>query len=61
MNDDKMVDANIDAVLNPLSSKEKVVMHEMETKFFRPLKQRHWEEVEVSQYWHALKEYGFDS
>ena len=58
MNDNDMVDANIDAVLNSLSSKEKDVIDHMEQNFFRPLKQRHWEGVEVAQYWQVMKERG---
>ena len=51
-----MVDANVDAVLRPLSDKEKEVKEVIERSFFQPLKQRHWEGVELKEYWQAMAE-----
>lgn len=61
MNDNDMVDMNIDAVLTPLTEKEREVMDHMEKNFFRPLKQRHWEGVEPAQYWKVMREQGLAS
>ena len=61
MNDNDMVDTNIDAVLNPLNAKEKEVVDHIEEAFFCPLKQRHWEGVEIAQYWKVMKERGLAS
>ena len=48
-----MVNTNVDAVLRPLTDKEEEVKEEIERSFFRPLKQRHWEGVELKEYWQA--------
>ena len=54
MTDQAMVDANVDAVLRPLTDKEKEVQKEIERRFFKPLKQRHWEGVEIEEHRKAL-------
>ena len=55
MMDTAMVDTNVDAVLRPLTEKEREVQEEIERRFFQPLPQRHWEGVELKEYWQAMK------
>ena len=43
MSDTVMVDTNVDAVLRPLTEKEREVQEEIERRFFKPLPQKHWE------------------
>ena len=51
-----MVDTNVDAVLmRPLTEKEQEVQEEIERRFFQLLPQRHWEGVELKEYWQAMK------
>ena len=38
-----MVDTNVDAVLRPLTEKEREVQEKIEKRFFKPLPQKHWE------------------
>ena len=51
-----MVDTNVDAVLRPLTEKEREVQEEIERRFFKPLPQKHWEGVELRKYWQAMKQ-----
>ena len=55
MMDTTMVDTNVDAVLRPLTEKEREVQEEIEKSFFQLLPQRHWEGVELKEYWQAMK------
>ena len=50
MNDDVTVGNNIAATLNPLTKHEAHVRDCIIKKYFSPLKQRHWEGVEVEKY-----------
>ena len=56
MSDTAMVDTNVDAVLRPLTEKEKEVQEEIERRFFKPLPQKHWEGVELREYWQTIKQ-----
>ena len=56
MVDENMFRQNCDSVLNPLSSKEIQIKDNMEEMFFKPLTLRHWEGVEVKEYWENMKE-----
>ena len=38
-----MVDTNVNAVLRPLTEKEREVQEEIERRFFELLPQKHWE------------------
>ena len=49
-----MFDKNLDAVLRPLTDEEERVKMYIQQKFFATLKQPHWENVEVEQYWNKL-------
>ena len=49
-----MFDKNLDAVMRPLTDKEEKVRVYIQQKFFAPLKQPHWENIEVEQYWKEL-------
>lgn len=54
MGDCAMFDKNLDAVLRPLTDEEERVKMYIQQKFFATLKQPHWENVEVEQYWNKL-------
>ena len=56
MSDTVMVDTNVDAVLRPLTEKTWEVQEEIEKKFFKLLPQKHWEGVELREYWQAMKQ-----
>lgn len=55
MNDTAMLERNIDAVCRPLTEKEREVRDYVIDHYFKPLKQNHWEGVEVAQYWKQIK------
>ena len=48
-----MLDRNLSAVLNPMTEKEKTVAEDLE-RFFSRLPQRHWEGVELKEYWEQI-------
>lgn len=50
-----VLESNLDATLRPLTEKEKEVKDYIEKTFFAPLPQRHWEGVEIKQYWETLR------
>lgn len=55
MNTSDMIEKCIDAVLQPLSEKETTVRDHIVKEYFTPLKQKHWEGVELKDYWQELK------
>jgi hypothetical protein len=55
MEDEDLIRRNCESVLNPLSDKETEIKDYVEERFFKPLMLRHWEGVEVQQYWKAMK------
>ena len=57
MNDDVTVRKNIAATLNPLTKHEAHVRDCIIKKYFSPLKQKHWEGVEVEKYQKQLMQY----
>jgi aryl-alcohol dehydrogenase-like predicted oxidoreductase len=54
MCDTEMVDKNIDAAINPLTDHEQEVQEHLINDVFGNLTQRHWEGVELIDYWHAI-------
>lgn len=46
-----MIEKCMHEVLQPLSEKETAVRDHVIAEFFMPLTQRHWEGVEVADYW----------
>lgn len=55
MTDEDMVKHNCEAVLNTLNDTEVEIKEHIENRFFKPLSLRHWEGVEVKEYWKAMK------
>ncbi|XP_019848669.1 PREDICTED: L-galactose dehydrogenase-like [Amphimedon queenslandica] len=53
ISDTQMLDRNLSAVLSPMTEKEKKVAGDLE-KFFSRLPQRHWEGVELKEYWEQI-------
>ena len=56
MYDRTILNSNVDAVLRPLTDTEREVKEYIEKTYFVPLAQRHWEGVEVKEYWNTLKQ-----
>ena len=56
MNDRDLIDKNIEAALCPLSLKEQTVMNEIMQQYLNPLRQKHWEGVELEQYQRELQQ-----
>lgn len=56
MVDEDMIRCNCDSALKPPSSKEIQIKDDMEEMFFKPLTLRHWEGVEVKEYWKIMNE-----
>lgn len=54
MCDSGIVDSNIDAVLSSLSPHEEGVMGYIMENIFGDMTQRHWEGVELVNYWNAI-------
>lgn len=54
MGDCTMLDKNLNAVMQPLTEKEESVKTHIQQEYFSPLKQPHWEDAEVKQYWKEL-------
>ena len=50
MNEEEILDKNLNAALNPLTEHEAYVMASIQHKFFAPVRLKHWEGVEVSNY-----------
>lgn len=55
MDNEDEVERNIDAAICPLNEKEASISIDLQNKFFKPLKIRHWEGVEERAYWEAMK------
>ena len=53
--DKDMLDKNIQSAFTLLTDKERELQKEVERRFFEPLKQRHWEGMEVTDYWRMMK------
>ena len=54
MHDDVTVTKNVDATLNLLTEHEADVRDYIMMKYFVPIKQKHWEGVEVEKYWQRI-------
>ena len=50
MIDATTVEKNVDATLNPLTKHELDVQDHIVKNYFTPIKQKHWEGVEVEKY-----------
>ncbi|KAK3784892.1 hypothetical protein RRG08_056847 [Elysia crispata] len=46
---------NLQSVYTPLDDNEKLVLKEVMAKYMEPLKNAHWEGVEVADYWQKIK------
>ena len=55
MNDNATLDTNLDAVCRPLTEREREVKDYVMKHFFEPLKQKHWEGVEIQEYKKKIK------
>ena len=46
----EMLEKNVASAMTPLTDREKVVMDEINKKFFKHLSTKHWENKELLQY-----------
>ncbi|XP_055352666.1 uncharacterized protein LOC129598671 [Paramacrobiotus metropolitanus] len=51
-----LVNWNINAVVDPLTDKERMLVEDIKAQFFRVLDKTHWEGEPVARYWDALRE-----
>lgn len=55
ISDVAMLEKNIDAVVTPLTDREREVKEVLESQFFSQLSQSHWEGVELKEYLKQLQ------